>query len=191
MEHPHQTWYLDVDGDGYSDGTTNTVSCTRPTGYKVASELIATSGDCNDTNPAINPATYWYPDFDGDSFGNPTISLQQCNQPAGYVLDSADCNDSDSNIYPGGPIVRITGITPAYYSTLQAAYDAAVDGDTIQVQSVISEKSLTANRNISLILKGGYDCGYGTNTGNTILVGTIVIENGKVTIESFQLVDYE
>ncbi len=53
-EHPNQIWYKDADNDGYSDGTTIT-SCTRPQGYKVASELIALSGDCDDNNPNVNP----------------------------------------------------------------------------------------------------------------------------------------
>jgi len=55
LEKPGQVWYADVDNDGYSSGTTLT-QCLRPVGYKVASELTATSGDCNDNNPAINPA---------------------------------------------------------------------------------------------------------------------------------------
>ena len=51
-EHPNQAWHKDEDNDGYSDGV-NAVSCIRPAGYKATSELTATSGDCNDKNPAI------------------------------------------------------------------------------------------------------------------------------------------
>ena len=51
---PATVWYKDADDDGYSDGTTQT-QCERPSGYKLATELIATSGDCNDGNAAINP----------------------------------------------------------------------------------------------------------------------------------------
>jgi hypothetical protein len=47
-------WYKDADNDGYSDGTTLT-QCNRPAGYKLASELVATSGDCNDNDPNVNP----------------------------------------------------------------------------------------------------------------------------------------
>jgi hypothetical protein len=54
-EHPNQTWYKDEDNDGYSDGTTNTTSCTRPPGYKVSTELTSASGDCNDNNASIYP----------------------------------------------------------------------------------------------------------------------------------------
>jgi hypothetical protein len=47
-------WYKDADNDGYSDGTTLT-QCTQPAGYKPASQLIATSGDCNDNDATVNP----------------------------------------------------------------------------------------------------------------------------------------
>jgi hypothetical protein len=43
-------FYKDIDGDGYTDGTTQ-VGCTAPSGYV----LSATSGDCNDNDPNINP----------------------------------------------------------------------------------------------------------------------------------------
>jgi len=44
-------FYKDMDGDGYTDGITQ-VGCTAPSGYV----LSATSGDCNDNDPNINPA---------------------------------------------------------------------------------------------------------------------------------------
>ena len=55
LEFPGQVWYKDSDGDGYSDGTLDSSACARPAGYKVAAELILTSGDCDDADPAINP----------------------------------------------------------------------------------------------------------------------------------------
>ena len=54
-EFPGQIWYKDQDNDQHSDGTSVT-NCTRPTGYRTAGELVATSGDCDDTNPSVNPA---------------------------------------------------------------------------------------------------------------------------------------
>lgn len=48
------TWYKDSDNDGYSNGET-LIQCTQPAGYKLAANLTATSGDCNDNNAAINP----------------------------------------------------------------------------------------------------------------------------------------
>ena len=54
LKFPGQTWYKDTDNDGWSNGTT-LVQCNRPVGYKAASELTGTSGDCNDSNAAVNP----------------------------------------------------------------------------------------------------------------------------------------
>jgi regulation of enolase protein 1 (concanavalin A-like superfamily) len=51
---PNTVWYLDADGDGYSNGTTLT-QCLRPANYFLPGELISTTGDCNDNNAAINP----------------------------------------------------------------------------------------------------------------------------------------
>jgi hypothetical protein len=81
--------------------------------------------DCNDNDPAINPnatdicgdgldndcdgtvdnATTglltWYPDLDGDAYGNTSSPLMACAQPVGYILVDGDCNDGDLNIRPG------------------------------------------------------------------------------------------
>ena len=54
-EHPNQIWYKDADSDGYSDGVVNTTFCTRPTNFKVFSELISISGDCDDTDQNQSP----------------------------------------------------------------------------------------------------------------------------------------
>ncbi|MEK7837917.1 MAG: putative metal-binding motif-containing protein, partial [candidate division NC10 bacterium] len=54
LEHPNQTWYEDVDNDLYSSG--NIIGqCSRPANYKAASELTATSGDCDDGDASIKP----------------------------------------------------------------------------------------------------------------------------------------
>ena len=43
----------------------------------------------------------WYADADGDSYGNPLVTLTNCTQPYGYVSNSLDCNDASANAYPG------------------------------------------------------------------------------------------
>ena len=44
--------------------------------------------------------TQYYRDADGDQFGNAAVSAASCFQPAGYVLNSSDCNDNNANINP-------------------------------------------------------------------------------------------
>jgi YD repeat-containing protein len=88
--------------------------------------------------------------------------------------------------------VRIAGATPVYYSSLQAAYNAAVSGDTIQSRADITfTESISINRNISVTLQGGYDCGYVTNSGKvSYLKGMIqtFLGGGTLTISNFSLI---
>lgn len=113
------TWYADTDGDGYGDATSATVSCTAPAGY------VSTGTDCDDDHATINPAATetcdgadndcdgtadedsavdvltWYRDADADSYGDPLVTDQACNQPAGHVENDDDCWDDDATVKPG------------------------------------------------------------------------------------------
>ena len=111
--HATLTWYKDSDGDGYSNGATLT-QCTRPTGYKLSTELTSTSGDCNDGDASINPKTLWVLDNDKDGyyFGSPVM---QCPSPGpGYVVKATqqggDCSDNNAGINPGAAEVCGNGI---------------------------------------------------------------------------------
>lgn len=45
--------------------------------------------------------TRWYVDADGDGHGTAASFVDACEQPAGYVATSGDCDDSNANIHPG------------------------------------------------------------------------------------------
>ncbi len=79
------------------------------------------SVDCDDQNEDINPAapelcdeidnncndlideglvrTYW-PDLDGDGFGDPLSPIQSCEELEGYINNNQDCDDSNAEINP-------------------------------------------------------------------------------------------
>ena len=79
--------------------------------------------DCNDMDPNIKPSAFdacdnidndcdglvdesfieisFYRDSDNDGFGNPLVSQAACAQPAGYVEDNTDCDDTYARTYPG------------------------------------------------------------------------------------------
>ncbi len=118
---PAQTYFADIDGDGYSSGISLS-ACSPSTGYYLAGQLIATSGDCNDSNSDIYPTAdeycngvdedcdlaidegliffTYYQDNDGDGYGNPSVTVNACAPPAGYVLVSGDCLDSNAAANP-------------------------------------------------------------------------------------------
>ncbi|PKN95915.1 MAG: hypothetical protein CVU43_23415, partial [Chloroflexi bacterium HGW-Chloroflexi-5] len=77
------------------------------------------------------------------------------------------------------PPVRVTG---SYFYTVQTAYNSAGDGNTVQITHGLFYEDILLNRNISTILKGGYNCQYDAITGYGTVNGSVTISNGSVTI---------
>lgn len=83
--------------------------------------------------------------------------------------------------------VRIAGPTPAYYSSLQAAYNAAANGATIQCLAVELTGSLSFNLNKSITVIGGYDSQYSSSIGVTTVHGAMNVTAGAVPMSSVNL----
>jgi chitinase len=92
----------------------------------------------------------------------------------------------DTPVTCSNPPVKIGG-TQQYYSTLQEAYDSAVSGDTIHCHATEFDENITIDRNIPVILKGGYDCDFTAGSGVTTLNGSLSLDSGKLAIENFIL----
>ena len=114
-------YYLDGDGDGYGDPSTEVRSCEEPSG------MVEDGSDCDDADAAVNPGateicdsldndcdgavdgldddatgtTTWYLDYDGDGYGSTRLTRDSCSMPANFVADSTDCNDLSAESYPG------------------------------------------------------------------------------------------
>jgi len=111
-----QTFYSDVDGDGFGVDTDVLTGCEQPEGYADA------TGDCNDANAAVNPGASedcngvdtncngvvdddmveqnWYPDTDVDGYGDSAAAVLDCFQPTDYIADGTDCDDGDNTVHP-------------------------------------------------------------------------------------------
>lgn len=190
----------DIDGDGY--GNPGSSGCTHGGAqdcndgnssiHPGATEICdSIDNNCNglidDNDPGVTGQSTWHPDYDNDGYGNGSISLKRCVQPSGFILNGTDCDDNNDHIYPGGPPVRINAATPAYYLTLQAAYEAANDGDSIQSKNILFTQNLTFYMGKSVFFEGGFDCSFSTITGNTAINGNILNSHGLATLENFSI----
>ena len=113
------TWHADSDDDGYGSDSSTMVACSPPAGH------VASGGDCDDGSAAVNPGatetcngidddcsgtpddpellpwTSWWPDDDGDGFGDGDVPpVEACAQPAGHTDDGTDCDDGDEDVNP-------------------------------------------------------------------------------------------
>jgi len=114
-----RVWYIDLDGDGYGKEEATVLACEQPDGY------AANKWDCQEDNADIHPgavevcdyvdndcdgeidettaedALLWYPDGDGDGYGDMDAPRRACESPgAGWVQDGTDCNDGDPLVSP-------------------------------------------------------------------------------------------
>ena len=111
--------YADADGDGHGDATAETAACAGTAG------LVATSDDCDDSDPERLPggpeycdeldqdcdgtvdehaqdAPTWYIDADGDGYGLPVLQQVACTQPDGFAATADDCDDNHAEASPNG-----------------------------------------------------------------------------------------
>ncbi len=111
------TWYGDSDGDGYGGTQYVVASCDVLVGY------VTNSTDCDDVDANAYPGASetcdlidndcdgtvdegvgytWYPDADGDGYGDATAATADaCNAPPGYTANADDCDDTDAQVNPG------------------------------------------------------------------------------------------
>ena len=86
-------YYLDADGDGYGVENIGITGCTVPEGY---AELF---GDCDDTNPNINPGAMEIPNNNVDENCDGQFDIIDADMD-GYS-NSEDCDDNNPAINPG------------------------------------------------------------------------------------------
>ncbi|MEZ5358090.1 MAG: MopE-related protein [Candidatus Zixiibacteriota bacterium] len=104
-----ETWYdgIDQNCDGLNDYDADFDGYVLEGFDSEAGGSAPGIGDCDDTNPEVNPATIWYFDADDDGWGIENDTLMRCEQPVHYVLlypdncplvfnpDQADTTDGD------------------------------------------------------------------------------------------------
>ncbi|RJR20021.1 MAG: CHAP domain-containing protein [Nitrospiraceae bacterium] len=145
-----------------------------------------TDGDgLNDSEELNRGTNALLTDTDGDGLSD-FVESQNGTDPLNSDTDGDGTNDL-SDTCPTIPPANILDEVPFYYTSLQAAYDSALDGDTIQCQDLLIYGNLLLDINKSVTLQCGYNCDYTAITGNTKIHGDMIVSDGLVTIENVTL----
>ncbi len=97
-----QTYYVDSDMDGYGDSDNFIEFCSQPPGTSTE------NGDCDDTNPGINPGATEVPNNEIDEDCDGEVLIIDADGD-GFNSD-VDCDDSDPAINPDAEEIANNGI---------------------------------------------------------------------------------
>jgi len=116
-----ETWYPDVDGDGYGASASPIEACDQPVGS------TSDGSDCDDSDPDTNPdgvevcdgvdndcngdtdgedalgQSIFYADADGDGYGDELVTVEACWATEGFTDGAGgfDCDDVEPTVNPG------------------------------------------------------------------------------------------
>jgi hypothetical protein len=90
---------VDADGDGWPEG--EDCDDADPAVHPDAPELCnQKDDDCDARADEGLPTAAWYPDLDGDGFGEAAGQLVTCMEMEGWVTRGTDCDDLDPTVHP-------------------------------------------------------------------------------------------
>jgi hypothetical protein len=122
----------------------------------------------------LHPAANEYSSFTGWTTG-------ACSGTSDCIVSmTADASATASFLLDTAHYVRIDSGGTTYYPSIQAAYNAAADGNTIKLWAVTYGEDLLCNRPITATFQGGYNYGYSAINGEIVLNGSLTISDGTV-----------
>ncbi len=168
-----ESYYLDLDGDGFGGEDSLLEACAQPDGY------IDVGGDCDDENDEISPlateicdevdndcngsiddgsgGSTWYLDADADGYVDLASDIAACTQPDGYFAETLeDCDETRADVHPEaaqtceGIDANCDGTTdglavPVGFATISDAISGAADGDIVCVAAGTYSEMLDFN----------------------------------------------
>lgn len=146
--------------------------------------------------------------YDGNNLITPGTTVLQPGLHQLTVHFTPDDTTNFAQANAGGALTVLFRSTPGamlstnlskYYSSLQAAYDAALGGETIMTTSGTGK--LIANKPISVTVKGGYDAGFQGASGVSVIgmigstpatvpgltAGALILKSGRVKFEGISV----
>ncbi|MEC7946726.1 MAG: putative metal-binding motif-containing protein, partial [Myxococcota bacterium] len=149
------------------------------------------SGAADDADPGVDASTYtdWYPDVDGDGFGDAAATPSASCDSATGLTDATDCDDADAAVNPGASEVCDAIDNDCDPATTQAGMVSFTDatGTLTDVTSAFSAGSATAPVAFSASSEGDYTFCDGTfythidasaDTSFRGIDGTVVLDGG-------------
>ncbi len=205
-----RVWYADLDRDGFGTPWATRTACSAPAPYTDndtdcddtddevnpgADEVCnGVDDDCNtvvDDDPV--DGTPVYRDSDGDGYGDFFSRKLVCAVPSGWVTDGTDLDDTDATIVGGGTEICDgkdndgNGVidwglrVPTDYSTIQAAINAASDGEVVCIAAGTYKENLDL-KTVEVTLHGV------SGSAVTIIDGggkaSVVMVTGKQTADT-------
>jgi len=125
----------DRDGDGVRGGA----DCDDDDATRYPGAPERCDGKDNDCDEFVDTfaidARTWYPDADGDGFGNGKAPVRSCEAPAGWVTNGSDCDDGDPQLGEGGEFCEVAE-RPVVYVARHGHDDNAGDAPMRAVRTV-------------------------------------------------------
>lgn len=164
-------------------------------GNKQAGVVFAQTGFATDDSPM----TYLWSMVSGPgnvTFGSPAgLSTTIAADTVGdYILRltaidlAGNFSSSDMTLtWEHSDAVPPVVIGTAAYMKLQDALESISTSDTIRAQALDFTEDLVVNRDISIVLDGGYLGNYEDNSGLTRIHGTLIVEKGSISLSQLEI----
>ncbi len=205
------TYYFVVtayDTSGYESGYSNQVGKTIAGGISQQYSLAVTKGGTGSGTVTSSPSGISCGFTCSASYNSGSVVTLSVSPSSGSVFSSwsgacvgnggqctvtmntntaVTANFSPQSVPCMNQPVRIARANPLYYSSIQSAYNAAADGDVIQIQGTNITGDVDVNRNISVTFEGGYDCNFSAYVQNTVISGMLILDGGSFIADGIEV----
>ena len=170
---------LTVAVQGSGAGSVNSVPPPTPPVATIACSTPPQTGICSTTQPfgaeitlaATPDSKSLFRGWSGDCLGSGTCAVTMSGP-----------KQVTATFAPLPPVRRI-GAIPRYYEQLQTACNEVTAPATIQVRVATLVENLTLIKAVPLVITGGYDAGYTTQAGYTVLKGSLTVNRGSLVVD--------
>lgn len=181
-------------GDTYTTGPI-IADCGVSASFAINTYTVTPSAGANGS---ISPNTAQMVNY------NDTISFTVTPAAGGHLVSVTGCSGTlEGDTYTTGPVTadcavaatfeingtvkKVSGSAVSYFSSLQAAYDVASSGDSIQSQETTLIENIDFAFERVVTVQGGYDQEFSIQNGPTTVSGTLTISSGTVVLDNLAI----